>query len=164
MKRFLFLMIVAASVVLYSCSKDEVIVQQTTTTLAKHWFVRMQGPVSTSNYSLFSTRTHNLVDSVTTKISTDTLSLDDHNLLSPTFRSNVKIDVNALSFKAAQYRNWHSSDSLIVKEGKIFINGGRSRTGNTVDSIYLKVAFRSAPATDYIIKGHGRTGLLADEY
>jgi hypothetical protein len=52
---------------------------------------------------------------------------------------------------------------VILKEGRIIRNGGRSKSGRTVDSIYLKYAFKSAPSTDYILKGHERTGFIEDE-
>jgi hypothetical protein len=156
-----------------SCSKDEGIPDvPSTVTLAKHWFVRVQGPVTTSNYSLFSTQTlfiTEIKDTATkvqvTRRSTDTITVDDHNLLSPTLRSNIRIDVATRTFGAGQYKNWNNTaDSVIVKEGKIIKSGGTSRSGRTVDSIYLKYAFKSAPATDYILKGHERTGFTEDEY
>jgi hypothetical protein len=172
MKKFLLLALAAASVAIISCSKDEGITDTPTTmTLAKHWFVRVQGPSSTSNYALFSTRTLTIVEVIDTlgtqaaRTLTDTITLDDHNLLNPTLRANVRIDVASRTFAAGQYKNWNNTaDSVILKEGKIFKDGGRSKSGNTVDSIYIKYAFKSAPATDYMLKGHARTGLIADEY
>lgn len=172
MKKFLLIVLAAASLAIISCSKDQGTADvPTTATLAKHWFVRVQGPASTSNYSLFSTRTLTIVQVIDTfgtqagRILADTLTLDDHNLLTPTLRANVRIDVASRTFAAGQYKNWNNTaDSVILKEGRIFKEGGRSRSGNTVDSIYIKYAFKSAPATDYILKGHERTGLIADEY
>jgi hypothetical protein len=173
MKKFLLILLAAASVAIVSCSKDEGTADNPTTiTLAKHWFVRVQGPVTTSNYSLFSTRTlyiTEIKDTATrvqvTRQSLDTITVDDHNLLNPTLRSNIRIDVASRTFGAGQYKNWNNTaDSVIVKEGKIIRDGGRSKSGRTVDSIYLKYAFKSAPATDYILKGHERTGFTEDEY
>jgi hypothetical protein len=51
-----------------------------------------------------------------------------------------------------------------VKEGKIIKSGAKSKSGRTVDSIYLKYAFKSAPSVDYTLKGHERTGFTEDEY
>jgi hypothetical protein len=171
MKQLLLAILATTSIAMSSCSKDEGIADNPTTiTLAKHWFVRVQGPATTSNYSLFSTRTLTLVEVVDSfgsqreRVLTDTIGLDDHNQLSPTFRSNVRINVTARTFGEGQYRNWQSTDNFILKEGKMIRNGGRSRTGNTVDSIYIRYAFTSAPGVDYILKGHERTGLIADEY
>lgn len=172
MKRFLLLFLAAASVVIVSCSKDEGIAETlTTTTLAKEWFVKVQGPTGTSNYSLFSTRTLTLVSVVDTfgnqqgRLLKDTITLDDHNQFSPTLRAHVKIDVASRTFGAGQYKNWNNpADSVILKEGKILKDAGRSKSGAVVDSIYIKYAFKSDPSIDYLMKGHARTGLIADEY
>lgn len=172
MKKFALLLIAAASLIITSCSKDEGIADNPTTgNLSKQWFVRVQGPASTSNYSLFSTRTLTVVTSYdalgspVARTLSDTLVLDDHELLNPTFRANVRITVANRTFGAGEYKNWNNpSDSIIVKEGSIIRDGGRSRTGATVDSIYLRYAFKSAPNTDYMLGGHARTGFVADEY
>ncbi len=168
MKKVLLLIVVTASLVLFACSKDPFVAEQNTTNLSKTWFVKNQG--SATNYSLFSTRpvtgrTFDSLDRVTSYYQMkDTLQADDHNQLNPTFRANFRIDLTTLNFGAGQYKNWNAADSVILKEGKIVIGGGRSKSGNTVDSIYFRLALKSAPNTDYIFSGHSRTGLLADEY
>jgi len=172
MKRSLFVLLAAISIGLVSCSKDEGIADNpTTVTLNKEWYVRVQGPVTTSNYSIFSTRTLIIVETVDTlgtqqsRTLKDTMILDDHNQLNPSFRSNVRIDAPSRTFGAGQYKNWNTTtDSLIVKEGKMIKDGGRSRSGRVVDSIYIKYAFRSAPAVEYQLKGHARSGYVEDEY
>jgi hypothetical protein len=172
MKKFLLIVLAATSVAIVSCGKDEGPDDNPNTiTLAKNWFVRVQGPASTSNYSLFSTRTFYIVEILdtavraqSTRISADTISLDDHNLLTPSWRSNFRIDVKSRTFGAGEYKNWNDTlNPVILKEGKIFRDGGMSKSGRTVDSIYLKYAFKSAPSTDYILKGHERTGFIEDE-
>jgi hypothetical protein len=172
MKKFLFIALAAATTAMIACSKDEGIPDNPTTlTLAKHWFVRVQGPATTSAYSLFSTRTTyytSTIDTNGTQLTrrlTDTITLDDHNLLSPTLRSHVKINVATRIFGEGVYKNWNDvANPLIIKEGKMVRLGGRSRSGATVDSIYIRYAFQSAPALEYILTGHERTGFLADEY
>lgn len=172
MKRSLLIVVAALAVTIVACTKDNGTTEiVNTTTLSKHWFVRVQGPSSTSNYTLFSTRSLNIVEVVDTfgtqqsRLLTDTMTLDDHNFLNPTLRANVRIDAPSRTFGAGQYKNWNNtSDSLIVKEGKMIKSGGRSRSGNVVDSIYIRYAFKSAPTVEYQLKGHERTGLLADEY
>jgi len=172
MKRFLLAFLTIASVVIISCSKDEGLTDTpTTTTLAKHWFVRVQGPAGTSNYSLFSTRTLTIVSVVDTfgnqqgRLLADTIVLDDHNQFSPTLRANVRQDVASRTFGAGTYKNWNNiADSVVLKEGRMFKSGGRSKSGNVVDSIYIRYAFKSDPSIDYLLKGHERSGLVADEY
>src|SRR5688500_15116811 len=131
MKQLLLAILATTSIAMSSCSKDEGLEDNPTTlNLAKHWFVRVQARATTSNYSLFSTRTLTVVDIVDTfgsqreRVLTDTIMLDDHNQLSPTFRSNVRINVTARTFGEGQYRNWQSTDNFILKEGKMIRNGG----------------------------------------
>jgi hypothetical protein len=172
MKKLLLLALAITPLVIISCTKDEGISEEPTTiNLAKHWFVRVQGPSSTSNYSLFSTRTSFLTEVTDTfgtqnqRMLKDTITLDDHNLLVPSFRSNVKITVASRTFGEGTYKNWSdTTNKFILKEGKIIKSGGKSKTGKTVDSIYLKYTFQSAPGTEYILTGHERTGLQEDEY
>lgn len=171
MKKILLPALAAATFMMSSCTKDEGTTETPNTiNLAKHWFVKVQGPVSTSNYSLFSTRTTYLTETTDTfgtqqqRMLADTMTIDDHNLLVPTLRSNVQITVASRTFGAGTYKNWgDTTNKLILKEGKIIRLGGRSKSGTTVDSIYLKYAFESAPGVDYILTGHERTGLLQDE-
>lgn len=171
MKKLLLLALAAAPFAITSCTKDEGTTETpNTVNLAKHWFVRVQGPSSTSNYSLFSTRTTYLTETTDTfgtqqqRMLADTITIDDHNLLVPTLRSNVRIAVASRTFGEGTYKNWaDTSNKFILKEGKIIRLGGRSKSGITVDSIYIKYAFQSAPAVEYILSGHERTGLLQDE-
>ena len=172
MKKLLFLSLATISLGIFSCTKDEGTADTpNTVNLAKHWFVRVQGPSTTSAYSLFSTRTTYITEEIDTfgtqqqRMLADTITLDDHNLLVPTLRSNVRITVASRTFGAGTYKNWNDTlNKFILKEGKIIRLGGKSRSGKTVDSIYLKYSFENAPTVEYTLTGHERTGLLADEY
>ncbi len=55
--------------------------------------------------------------------------------------------------------------SVTITEGKIIKDGGISRGGHVVDSIYFRVHFSyDPPGYDIIHSGHKRTGFLEDEY
>ena len=172
MKKLILLALAVTPFIIISCTKDEGVTEDpNTVNLAKHWFVRVQGPSSTSNYSLFSTRTTYLTEvtdtfgTQTQRMLKDTITLDDHNLLTPSFRSNVRITVSSRTFGEGTYKNWNdTANKFILKEGKIIRLGGKSKTGKSVDSIYLKYIFETAPGIEYILTGHERTGLLQDEY
>ena len=172
MKKFLVILLAAIPVLIISCSKDEGLADNPNTiTLAKHWFVTVQNGTSSSPYALFSTRTFYKTETIDAsgnqvqRIIADTITLDDHNLLTPTLRSHVKINVMARTFGEGQYKNWNDTlNPVIIKEGRIIKEGGRSKAGRTVDSIYIKYAFSAAPLTEYTLTGHERTGLLDDEY
>ncbi len=172
MKKLLFILLAAAGFAIISCSKDEGVTDNPNTlTLAKHWFVRIQGPATTSAYTTFSTRTTyytSVIDTFGTQQQRrllDTITLDDNNMIRPTFRYHAKINVTTRTFGEGTYKNWNDvTNSIILKEGKMVRLGGRSRSGTAVDSIYIRYAYQSAPAVDYVLTGHERTGLLADEY
>ena len=51
-----------------------------------------------------------------------------------------------------------------VTKGQVIPDGGRSKTGVQVDSIYFEVEFADDPGTIYEISGHQRTGFTADDY
>jgi len=51
-----------------------------------------------------------------------------------------------------------------VTNGKVIPDGGQSKTGVQVDSIYFEVEFADDPGTIYEISGHGRTGFGDDDY
>lgn len=54
---------------------------------------------------------------------------------------------------------------MIVKSGKIFPDGGMSKTGVTTDSISFVVSFGDdTPGTEYVVSGHRRTGFVEDDY
>ena len=51
-----------------------------------------------------------------------------------------------------------------VTKGQVIPDGGRSKTGVQVDSIYFEVEFADDPGIIYEISGHGRTGFGDDDY
>jgi hypothetical protein len=57
-----------------------------------------------------------------------------------------------------------TGETIEVIEGKVIPNGGHSKTGVVVDSIYLKAKFTDDPGHTWEFKGHGRTGFFEDEY
>lgn len=49
-------------------------------------------------------------------------------------------------------------------EGKIITDGGKSKTGVVVDSIWMKASFSDDPGEEYEFAGHRRTGFEEDDY
>lgn len=84
------------------------------------------------------------------------------------FQVKAQADFNALTFSANQATSVVTGYNIKVniKEGKIIPNGGRSRSGNVVDSIYMKIEFEDdTPAyRTYELKGHARSRFIEDEY
>lgn len=58
----------------------------------------------------------------------------------------------------------YTDRTVVISNGKIFTDGGKSTTGVKVDSIYFEVEFSNDPGVIYAVAGHGRTGFDADEH
>jgi hypothetical protein len=82
------------------------------------------------------------------------------------FKGKFDVDYSTLSFKPKTgIENLYATGETIeVIEGKVIPNGGHSKTGVVVDSIYLKAKFTDDPGHTWEFKGHGRTGFFEDEY
>ena len=85
------------------------------------------------------------------------------------YKAKVSSNVEGMSF--GQSDSLNNADELgypiklIIKSGKIFPDGGRSKTGVVVDSISFVVGFGDdAPGTEYTVSGHRRTGFEEDDF
>jgi hypothetical protein len=81
----------------------------------------------------------------------------------------MDVDYANLLFKAMNqtedFAATVSPSYMKIIEGKILPKQGKSKAGNSVDSIYLKVEFTTDdPGEIYEIRGHQRTGFFEDEY
>ncbi len=61
-------------------------------------------------------------------------------------------------------QNFEGYETITIMEGKIIEDAGKSKTGVTVDSIYVRCSFSDDPGEEYEIKGHRRTGFVEDDY
>lgn len=89
--------------------------------------------------------------------------IDDLNNLK-TFKCKAKIDVSALTFSTQNANNAYSAITVNISNGKVLKNGGLSKTGNVVDSIYMEVEFSDAPGIKNKIAGVARTRWDEDDY
>jgi hypothetical protein len=82
------------------------------------------------------------------------------------FKGKFDIDYASLSFKPKTGipNLYASGETIDIVEGKVIPNGGHSKTGVVVDSIYLKAQFSDDPGNTWEFKGHQRTGFFEDEY
>jgi hypothetical protein len=90
--------------------------------------------------------------------------VDDENFWP--FKSKVNVDFGGMSFNATDNaaNAAVAGESVKIFEGKVLPKAGFSKTGNQVDSIYLRVEFSDDPGNIYQIRGHLRTGFFEDEY
>ena len=80
------------------------------------------------------------------------------------FKAKFDVDYANLTFKsmASTPNTLVTNGTIRVVEGKILLGAGRSLSGNTVDSIYLKLEFSDDPGNEYEIRGHYDTGFFVD--
>lgn len=145
-----------------SCTKKEDVGSTSTVNMAGEWFTEYYD-AAVPNVALTGhdkTLTYNTASNDGKQI-----WVDDH---SWAFKAKMNIDNSKLSFSAmdstldilASYHN-----RIKVYDGKVLPKMGKSKSGNVVDSIYLKVEFLDDdPGVIYEIRGHQRTGFFEDEY
>jgi hypothetical protein len=162
------------SVALLSCEQDDPNIGQTATKdLAGEWYVTYtvdgtdligHAPIITSNTAA--------------NLPTEILITDyvEPNATAGNFWSykvKAQVDPAAKEFTATEVVSsaLYDGDPYNIKvnvlNGKVIKNGGHSRTGVVVDSIYFELQFEDdSPAfgTTYVVSGHKRTGFTADDY
>lgn len=152
------LMLAGAALVFSACSKKPDVEYTGMEKMAGEWFTQYftGGAAVTDHHKIL---TYNTSDPASGKI-----WVDDHDVWP--FKAKFDVDPQQLVFKAADNVDdvAHPGVKIKVYEGKVIPRGGRSKSGNVVDSIYLKVEFSDDPGTVYEIKGHQRTGFFEDEY
>ena len=143
---------------IWSCSKKPDVENTSTVKMAGEWFTQYYdgGTAVTDHHKII---TYNTSDPASNK-----LWVFDEEVWP--FKAKFDIDYQSLTFKslAATDNLEISGKKIKVYEGKVIPLGGRSKSGNIVDSIYLKLEFSDDPGTIYEIRGHQRTGFFEDEY
>jgi hypothetical protein len=155
-------------VILSSCTKKPDVEYTPTYKMSGEWFIRyFTGTTPATGY-------HKIISYNTADPSGGQIWVDALNFQAfPTkpFKGNFKgkfdVDYPSMVFKAATgIPNLASTTGKTIKvlEGKVLPGAGKSKTGVTVDSIYLKLEFSDEPGTVYDVAGHQRTGFQEDEY
>jgi hypothetical protein len=93
----------------------------------------------------------------------DSLWLDD---LKHTYQFKCKVLANPtdLTFTTDSSQNETYDIRVHIANGKIFPNGGHSKTGLVTDSIYMQASFGDDPGDTYVISGVARTRWADDDY
>ena len=151
--------IVAASLLLFgSCSKKPDVEYTSTYKMSGEWFVEyyFDGNAVTDYSKIL---TYNTADPAANQEWVVDTTVGG-------FKAKFDVDYSTLSFKPMDSAPnlYNTGNTIKVYEGKVLPGAGHSKSGNTVDSIYLKVEFSDDPGSVYEIKGHARTGFFEDEY
>jgi hypothetical protein len=159
------LLIAFASIAIYSCTKKQDVGNTSTVAMSGEWFIEYFDSTDAStpldHHSKILTYNTSANDG-------KQLWLDDPNFWP--FKAKMDIDVANLKFKPSNtidilVQAPKPPNNLRVITGKVLPKMGKSKSGNVVDSIYLKVEFLDDdPGVIYEIRGHARTGFFEDEY
>ncbi len=107
--------------------------------------------------------THVKIATYNTSANADSIWIDDF-LNTWQFKVKAKANYNDLTFTTSKAANEYYAITVNLTKGKIFLNGGKSKSGNAVDSIYMEAEFSDDPGTIYTISGHARTRFSEDDY
>lgn len=151
-------LIVLAAIAVASCTKKPDVEYTSTVNMSGEWFTQLYAGGS-AVLPVHKIATYNTSDPNSNQVWVDDLG-------QWAFKSKFDVDYSNLLFKAmAAAPNLEiPNETVRVIEGKILKGAGVSKSGNSVDSIYLRLEFSDDPGTEYEIKGHQRTGFFEDEY
>ena len=153
--------IVCAGFLFASCYKKEDVKNTATVDMSGEWWVEyyVDGDPTTPISDFTPLLTYNTSDNSNSQI-----WIDDHTW---PFKSKVGVSYSSLTFpETASAENLEAAGTSVkIYEGKVLKGQGHSKSGNVVDSIYLKVEFLDEdPGTLYQVRGHMKTGFFEDEY
>jgi len=145
-------------ILITSCSKKPAVEYTSTYKMSGEWFIeyKIDGEPITDFHKII---TYNTSDPNSGKIWVDDLGLWP-------FVAKFDVDYSTLSFKPADGIENLGIEGKTIKviEGKVLEKAAHSKSGNIVDSIYMKLEFSDDPGTEYEVAGHQRTGFFEDEY
>jgi len=168
MYRNIFPVLILSIFLLTSCKKELPDVGGTATqSMANEWWaqLKLDGSDVYGDY-------HSKIFTYNTSANTNEMWIDDdlESTISGNYLWDFKVkattDVSNLTFSANQAVSVVPGYDIKVNitDGKIFPGLGHSKSGNVVDSIYMKVEFEDDPGTIYTIEGHARTRFVEDDY
>jgi hypothetical protein len=152
--------ILISAVFFTACSKKPDIENTSTVKMSGDWFVESFRD-GAHEYDFARIMTYNTSDPSSNQLWVDDL---EHTWW---FKGKFDIDYSTLSFTPkAGIPNLYGGPGFTIEviEGKVIPNGGHSKTGVVVDSIYLKAKFSDDAGHTWEFKGHQRTGFFEDEY
>jgi Lipid-binding putative hydrolase len=147
-----------AAMLFAACTKKPDVEHTTTEKMAGEWFMQLvEGGQVVVDY-------HTVLTYNTANPSSGQVWFDDPEIWE--FKAKLDVDIQNLAFKPMNAATdvVHAGVTMKVYEGKVMPRAAKSKSGNSVDSIYLKVEFSDDPGTIYEYKGHQRTGFFEDEY
>lgn len=153
----------ALIIVAFSCTKKEEVGSTSTVGMAGEWFIEY---FDTTDISTPLDHHSKIITYNTSANDGKQIWVDDPNFWP--FKAKMNVDISKLAFTAMDSTFdvvASKTNRIRVIGGKVLPKMGKSKSGNIVDSIYLKVEFLDDdPGVIYEIRGHQRTGFFEDEY
>jgi hypothetical protein len=166
MKRNLyFLLIIFTPLILASCDEDADPGQAAVMKLSNEWWGQIYVTDGAGGLTNEGHGYQHLLTFGTSSGTADSLFIDDlEGELE--LKAKVACNVSDLSFTTnnTPVLERYTDRTVRISNGKVYVLGGKSTSGVTVDSIYFEVVFSDDPTVTYAVAGHGRTGFDADEH
>jgi hypothetical protein len=160
MKKIILLLITVAGIFsLNSCQKTKDAGATSAVKVANEWWVTLDlgGTQDVFGIGHFKMATYN------TSANDNNIWIDDYeNGWDVKFKSLV--DYKTLTFSATNSQNEYYNITVNQTDGKILPKAGHSKSGNTADSIHMKVEFSDDPGNVYEMNGVERTRFPEDDY
>ena len=150
---------------LASCENEVDPGQNAVKQMSNEWWGQIYVPDGSGGLEDIGEGYQHLLTSSTASGTADSIFVDDFDGLLQ-LKAKVACSVNDLTFttNGAAVTERYTDGTVVIGNGKIIIDGGRSTSGVVVDSIYFEAEFDWEPGQVYILAGHGRTGFLEDEH
>jgi hypothetical protein len=165
MKKIYLILTVALVFGLASCDNDIDPGQTAVMKMSNEWWAQIYVPDGSGGLTDTGFGYQHFLTSGTASGTPDSLFVDDFGDFLE-LKAKVACNVSELTFttNGTPVLERYTDGTVIIDNGKIVIDGGRSTSGVKVDSIYFEAEFDWDPGQIYIVAGHGRTGLLEDEH
>lgn len=165
MKKIFLIIGVALVLGLASCENEVDPGQNAVKQMSNEWWGQIYVPDGSGGLEDIGQGYQHLLTSSTASGTADSIFIDDFDGLLQ-LKAKVACSVSDLTFttNGAAVTERYTDGTVVIGNGKIIIDGGRSTSGVVVDSIYFEAEFDWEPGQVYILAGHGRTGFLEDEH
>jgi Lipid-binding putative hydrolase len=165
MKKIFLIAGVALLIGLTSCENEIDPGQNSLMKMSNEWWGQIYVPNGSGGLTDIGQGYQHLLTSNTSSGTSDSLFVDDFNGLLQ-LKAKVACNINDLTFttNGVTVLERYTEGTVVIGNGRIYQDGGKSTSGVKVDSIYFEAEFDWDPGQIYVIAGHGRTGFDEDEH
>lgn len=165
MKKIYLMTAIVLVIGLASCENDVDPGQNAVMKLSNEWWGQIYVTDGSGDLTDTGLGYQHLLTSSTASGTADSIFIDDFDG-EMGLKAKIACNVNDLSFTTndTPVLERYTDRTVTISNGKVYVLGGKSTSGVTVDSIYFEVVFSDEPGTIYAVAGHGRTGFEEDEH